>query len=248
MKTLIANFKMNMSPSQTKDYLMTFLSRVNNEKLDITLCLPYTSLFVANYLCKDKKIRLGAQNICDEEEGKNTGEISGAMLKDCGVDYVIVGHSERRKKFKEDGKSINKRIKIALKNGIGIILCVGESLSERNTLKTYEVLQEQIETALKGLYENELERVIIAYEPIWAVGTGETPTSKEIETAVKEIRNVVCNDFSKSASENIRIVYGGSIDDKNIKQFLNIKNLNGYLVGHACLDVNEFIKICSLVR
>lgn len=248
MKTLIANFKMNLTPSQTKDYLMTFLSRVDCEKLDLTLCLPYTSLMVGNILCKGKNIRLGAQNISDEESGRNTGEISGSMLKDSGVDYVIVGHSERRKKFKEDGKAINKKIKIALKNGIGLILCVGESLAERNTLKSYEVLRDQIETALKGLYENELERITIAYEPVWAVGSGKTPTAKEIESAVKEIRKVILDDFSQNASENIKVIYGGSIDSKNIKQFVNCKKLDGFLVGQSCLDPNEFLKICALVR
>lgn len=248
MKTLIANFKMNMTPTQTKDYLITFLSRVDSEKLDLTLCLPYTSLFIGDFWCADKNIRLGAQNLSDEEEGRNTGEISGAMLKDSGVDYVIVGHSERRKRFKEDGKSINRKIKIGLKNGLGLILCVGESLAERNTLKTYEVLKEQIESALKGLYENELERIIIAYEPVWAVGSGKTPSPKEIEEAVKEIRKVVCDDFSLGASESIRIVYGGSVDSKNIRQLNSCKNINGFLIGQACLDPNEFLKICSLVR
>ena len=248
MNTLIANFKMNMSPEETKNYLITFLSRYESDKLDLTLCLPYTSLYVGNYLCKGKRIRIGAQNLSDEETGRNTGEVSGNMLKGSGVDYVIVGHSERRKKFKEDSKAINRKIKVALKNGIGLILCVGESLIDRNTLKTKEVLKEQIEGALKGLYENELERVIIAYEPIWAVGTGQTPSAKEIDSAVKEVREVISDDFSEVASKSIRIVYGGSIDSKNVKQFLSCKNIDGFLVGHACLDANEFLKICSLVR
>ena len=121
-------------------------------------------------------------------------------------------------------------------------------MAERNTLKTYEVLKEQIESALKGLYENELERIIIAYEPVWAVGSGKTPSPKEIEEAVKEIRKVVCDDFSLGASESIRIVYGGSVDSKNIKQLNSCKNINGFLIGQACLDPNEFLKICSLVR
>lgn len=246
MRTLIANFKMNLTPSETKDYLMAFLSRFDGSKIDLTLCLPYTSLGIGTLLCRDKNVRLGAQNLSDEEQGKNTGEISGAMLKDSGVDYVIIGHSERRKKFKEDTKTINKKIKVALKNGLGVILCVGESLTERNTLKTFEVLREQIECALKGLYENELERIIIAYEPIWAIGSGKTPTKNEIEGAVKEIRHIIKDDFSENASISIKVVYGGSIDSKNIKQFLSAKKLDGFLVGGACLDPNEFLKITSL--
>ncbi len=244
---VIANLKMNLTPSETKDYLMTLLPRFDG-KVDLTLCLPYTSLAVGKFLCEGKKaVRLGSQNINDEEEGRSTGEISGRMLKDAGVDYTIVGHSERRKRFKEDGKCINRKIKSALKNGLGIILCVGESLAERNTLKTFVSLKEQIEEALKGLYENELERIIIAYEPIWAIGSGKTPTAKEISQAVKEIRRIIKDDFSQSASEKINVVYGGSIDSKNIKQFTNCKNLNGFLIGGASIDPNNLLKIISLI-
>lgn len=245
INTIIANFKMNKTESEVKDYLMTFLPRYEG-KVDLTLCLPFTALHVGRYLCQGHDIRLGAQNISDEEEGRCTGEISGRMLKDSGVDFVIVGHSERRKKFKEDSKIINKKIKFALKNGIGVILCVGESLAERNTLKTFETLRDQLESALKGMYENELERIVVAYEPIWAIGTGKTPTAKEIGQAVKEIRRVIADDFSKNASENIKVVYGGSIDSKNVKQFTGCKNLDGFLIGGACLEPNNFLKIISL--
>ena len=243
---VIANFKMNQTPKETRDYLMAFLPRFEG-KVDLTLCLPYTSLYVGQYLCEDKDIRLGSQNISEEEEGRSTGEISGRMLKASGVDYCLIGHSERRKRFKEDSRVINKKIKAALKNGLGVILCVGESLTERNTLKTYEVLQEQIEDALKGLYENELERITIAYEPVWSIGSGKTPTAKEIEQAVKEIRQVIKNDFSEVSAQEINVVYGGSVDSKNVKQFTSIKGLNGFLIGGASLDPNNLLKIISLV-
>lgn len=243
---VIANFKMNQTPKETRDYLMAFLPRFEG-KVDLTLCLPYTSLYVGQYLCEDRDIRLGSQNISEEEEGRSTGEISGRMLKASGVDYCLIGHSERRKRFKEDSRVINKKIKAALKNGLGVILCVGESLTERNTLKTYEVLQEQIEDALKGLYENELERITIAYEPVWSIGSGKTPTAKEIEQAVKEIRQVIKNDFSEVSAQEINVVYGGSVDSKNVKQFTSIKGLNGFLIGGASLDPNNLLKIISLV-
>ena len=243
---VIANFKMNQTPKETRDYLMAFLPRFEG-KVDLTLCLPYTSLYVGQYLCEDRDIRLGSQNISEEEEGRSTGEISGRMLKASGVDYCLIGHSERRKRFKEDSRVINKKIKAALKNGLGVILCVGESLTERNTLKTYEVLQEQIEDALKGLYENELERITIAYEPVWSIGSGKTPTAKEIEHAVKEIRQVIKNDFSEVSAKEINVVYGGSVDSKNVKQFTSIKGLNGFLIGGASLDPNNLLKIISLV-
>lgn len=243
---VIANFKMNQTPKETRDYLMAFLPRFEG-KVDLTLCLPYTSLYVGQYLCEDRDIRLGSQNISEEEEGRSTGEISGRMLKASGVDYCLIGHSERRKRFKEDSRVINKKIKAALKNGLGVILCVGESLTERNTLKTYEVLKEQIEDALKGLYENELERITIAYEPVWSIGSGKTPTAKEIEQAVKEIRQVIKNDFSEVSAQEINVVYGGGVDSKNVKQFTSIKGLNGFLIGGASLDPNNLLKIISLV-
>ncbi len=243
---VIANFKMNQTPEETKNYLMTFLSRFD-EKVDLTLCLPYTSLSTGEYLCRGRAVRLGSQNISEDEEGKTTGEISGRMLKASGVDFCLVGHSERRKRFKEDSKVINKKIKAALKNGLGVILCVGESLVERNTLKTYEVLREQIKDALKGLYENELERIVIAYEPVWAIGTEKTPLAKEITQAVNEIRKVIADDFSQVSASNIKVVYGGSVDSKNVKQFTNCKNLNGLLIGGACLEPNSLLKIISLL-
>ena len=249
MKKIIANFKMNFTPSMTKEYLIQLLARyADSDKVKLCLSFPYTSLAIAKFLLDKRKISLGAQNICDEEEGKNTGEINGAMLKDAGVNYVIIGHSERRKKFKEDNKSINHKIKIALKNGLSVILCVGESLADYNTLKTFDVLTEQLEAALKGLYENELENITIAYEPIWAIGTGITPTAAEIDKACKTIRNVIKEDFSQKASENIEIDYGGSVNSKNISKFKNLKYSNGFLVGGACLDLGAFLQIISTIE
>ena len=189
------------------------------------------------------EISIGGQNLCDEEEGKCTGEISGKMLKSAGAEFVIVGHSERRTKFKENARSINKKIKIALKNRLKVILCVGESLAERNTLKMLESLKVQIEEALKGLYENELENIVIAYEPVWAIGSGKVPTNKEIETSVRAIRKVIADDFSAKAGENITVVYGGSIDAKNAPTINRVKNLNGMLIGGSCLDPNLFATI-----
>ncbi len=243
MKYVIANFKMNKTISETKSYLINLIPKVKRGDHNLILCIPSPSLTTAQYLLSETDIFLGAQNICDEEKGGCTGEVSGEMLKDAGADYVIVGHSERRTKFKENARSINKKIKIALKNRIKVILCVGENLAERNTLKMLESLKNQIEEALKGLYENELEHVIIAYEPIWAIGSGKTPTNKEIETSVKAIRKVIADDFSAKAGENIVVVYGGSIDNKNAALINKAKGLNGLLIGGACLDGDNFAQI-----
>ena len=243
MKYVIANFKMNKNVDEMKSYLINLIPRVKAGKHNLVLCLPAVALTTANYLLKETDIAIGGQNLCDEEADKCTGEISGEMLKSAGATYVIVGHSERRTKFKENARSINKKIKIALKNRLKVILCVGENLAERNTLKMLESLKIQIEDALKGLYENELEHVIIAYEPIWAIGSGKVPTNKEIETSVKAIRKVITDDFSAKAGENIAVVYGGSIDSKNAPIIKKVKGIDGMLIGKSCLDWDHFSQI-----
>lgn len=244
-KIVIANFKMNKTPSETKQYLISFLSKYEDYKTDLILALPYTSLSIAKFMIDKREISLGAQNLCDDDEKGCTGEISGKMLSDSGVSHVLVGHSERRAKFKEDSKTINKKIKNGLKNRLSIILCVGESLADKNTMKTLSTLRMQIEEALKGLYENELENLIIAYEPVWAIGSGKTPSPKEIENAVRAIRKVVEEDFSKKAAQEIRVVYGGSITPKNISKFASIEGLDGILVGGASLESSVFLQIIN---
>ncbi len=246
MKKIVANFKMNATVEETKRYFINFLAKVDSAKAELTFCLPYTSLATGNYFLKGTGIKLGAQNLADEDEGKCTGEISGRMLVDAGAEAVIIGHSERRAKFKESNKTINKKIKVALKNRLDIILCVGESLTEKNTLKTLETLKAQIEEGLKGLYENELENITIAYEPIWAIGNGKNATVKEIEYAVKAIRKVLTDDFSEKAGKETKVLYGGSVNIKNIQSILKAKGIDGVLIGGACLDANGFVNLINL--
>ena len=245
-KHIIANIKMNQTPEESKFYLASIISKASalvDKRL--TICLPYTSLNLGKMMLSGTEITLGAQNIAEEEEGLLTGEISGRMLKGCGVKRVIVGHSERRSRFKESGQAINKKIKIALKNGLQVILCVGESLVEKNTLKTVASLTAQIDECLKGLYENELENIIIAYEPVWAIGSGKTASVKDIEYGVKAIRKAVENNFSEKAGKEIEVVYGGSLNGKNITSIYNAEGLNGVLVGGACLDAQAFLRMIS---
>ena len=247
MRKVIGNFKMHQTPTQTKEYLLQFMSKVDGTKNEVVLCLPATSLTTAKYMVSGSNIKLGGQNICDDDHAKTTGEISGDMLKDAGAEYVIVGYSERRTKFKENFRTNNKKIKLAFKNRLKVILCVGENLTERNTLKMLESLKIQIEESLKGIYENELERVVIAYEPIWAIGSGKLPTNKELDRAVKAIRKVITDDFSEKAGQSIQIVYGGSLDAKNVNQYLKLNTINGFLVGGSCLDPLEFATIVKEV-
>ena len=244
-KQVIANFKMNMTPSEIKNYIISLAPNFKSEKVDITLALPFVALSLGKFLLSGTNIFVGAQNLSEEESGTFTGETSGAMLKDIGVQSVIVGHSERRSKFKETGRAINKKIKIALKNRLQVILCVGETLTDKNSMKTLSVLSGQIDEALKGLYENELENILIAYEPVWAIGTGKVATSKEIEEGVKAIRKSIEHSFSKKAGEEIGVLYGGSINAKNISQIISCKGVNGVLVGGACLDCANFMHIIS---
>ena len=242
---IYSNFKMNKTSSEVKKYFYEFVLKKEKLNHTFTFFIPYTSLSLAKFLVQGSGIRIGGQNISDEESGERTGDISALMLKDIGTDSVLLGHHERRTKYKESNKEINKKIKLALKNGLEVVLCVGETLTERNTLKGKESLKVQIEEALKGLYENELENIVIAYEPVWAVGTGVVPNAKEIEKAVHVIRKVISEDFSTEAGEKINVVYGGSINTKNAATIGRISTLDGVLVGNASLNGDNLVKIAE---
>lgn len=242
---IYANFKMNKTSSEIKEYFFEFLPLAKGIKHEFSFMLPFTSIALGKFLTEGSGVEIGGQNLCDEENGENTGEVSARMLKDEGVASVIVGHHERKAKYKESNKTINKKIKLALKNGLEVVLCVGENSTERNTLKGLESLRTQIEEALKGLYENELESIVIAYEPVWAVGTGVLPTPKEIEKAVSAIRKVIREDFSTEAGEKITVIYGGSINEKNAVQIGKIQTLDGVFVGNSSLKSENLIKIAG---
>ena len=202
MKKIIANLKMNQTVSETKEYLMKLVPKFDG-KHELTLCLPYTSLYLAKFLTDGSPIKIGAQNMSDEEQGAFTGEISGQMLKDLGVSSVIIGHSEDRIKFRETNKIVNKKIKLALKNSLQVIFCIGENKAEKIADKTKSVLAGQIEEGLKGLYENELENIVIAYEPVWTIGTENPLTNKEIETT-KEQEQLKAKEAQQKALSTIK--------------------------------------------
>lgn len=237
-KIIIANFKMNTVPSEMKGYCMQLATKTTGSKNKIIICPPYTHFCIAKQFLDGSKIEIGAQNVSDVEAGKNTGEISASMLKDAGVTYCIVGHSERRSKFKETDRLINKKIKMALSQGLKVILCIGEDKVTREAKEASQFVKKQLDDALKGIYENELESVIVAYEPIWAIGTGKTATLKDIEKMVGVLRKEIAylyNDKTK-----INIVYGGSIDINNYKKIISLPCLDGVLIGGASLDVDNF--------
>lgn len=242
-KIVIANFKMNQTQTETKDYMIDLVARMKGEKTKVVVCPPFTSLPKAYSLTKKTNVLLGAQNIHFEPSGAHTGEISAAMLKEVGVSYVIVGHSERRKEFKETNAVINKKIKAALGGDLKVIFCVGETQNERNANRTEEVLKTEIEQGLSGLYENELEGIVVAYEPIWAIGTGVNATEKQISSAMSTIRKIIKELFSEKAAKEIVVVYGGSVNKQNAKKIMQQNDVDGVLVGGASLVAEDFFEI-----
>lgn len=239
-RLIIGNFKMNTKPSEFKAYAMTLVTKTKGTANQVVVCPPFTHLFLAKELLVGTEVEYGAQNISEEEKGALTGEISANMIKDLGATYVILGHSERRAKAKESDKQINKKIKTALANGLKVVLCVGESLQTRENKGACAFVKKQLEDDLKGIYENELDSVIIAYEPIWAIGTGRIATNMDITKMAQTIRRQVEYLYSEKAGKEIQILYGGSVNLNNYKKILSNENINGALIGGACLDVDGF--------
>lgn len=241
---LIANLKMNKTDSEIKEYIDTLEENLKSLKnrSKLVLCLPYTSLYLAKKY-KGDNFTFGAQNMHEEESGQFTGEISAKMLSEMNVKFVLIGHSERRKYFNETNERISKKIKTALRYGFQIILCVGETRSQRNTGKTYSTLEKQITEALSGIYENELKSIIIAYEPVWAIGTGNVADDNDITRAAQEIKKIITHNYSDMASRQIQIIYGGSLTSQNSAKIFKNQEIVGALVGGASLDPNEFAKM-----
>ena len=245
-KLIFGNFKMNMDIKQTEEYSDGLLPKIANSKNEIAIFPPFTNLMFAKQKFTSSKVLLGAQNLSSEINGPFTGEVSASMLKNVGVNYVLVGHSERRKLFLEKNETLNKKIKMALSQGLKVVLCVGETKYERTNKKYKEVIEKEISEGLKGLYENELKNIIIAYEPVWAIGTGLVPNNKQIEEIAKIIREEISKEYNSSAGKNIKILYGGSVNSQNAKQFACLDGINGLLVGGASLKIDEFAKICNI--
>ncbi len=240
-KNIIAgNWKMNFSASETRKFLSSLLPKLRDAKCEVVVCPPFTSLEAAREILKGSNVKLGAQNIYFEEKGAFTGEISPEMLKDLEVSYVILGHSERRTYFCEKDEDINKKIFTCLKYGFTPILCVGETLEERESGNMENVLRGQLEKDFKNVSKEECEKVVIAYEPIWAIGTGKTATSQEADDTIGFIRSVLKDIYDEKVSENVVILYGGSVKPTTIKEQMSMKNIDGALVGGASLVENDF--------
>ena len=244
-KVIAGNWKMNMLPNEAIEYIQALESMVKDSKAEVILCVPYTDLFYCLMNAQGTNIKIGAQNMHFEEKGAFTGEISGKMLKSIGVEYVIIGHSERRQYFAETDETVNKKVKAAFEYELKPIVCVGETLEEREAGKTEEIITNQTRLALNGLSSEQVKNTIIAYEPIWAIGTGKTATSEDANNSIKSIRNEIRKIFGEDVSENVLIQYGGSVKSSNAKELFSMSDIDGGLVGGASLKPDEFSKIVN---
>ena len=244
-KVIAGNWKMNMLPDAAIRFIDEITPMVKDTENEVVLCVPYTDLFYALLAAQNTNIKIGAQNMHWEESGAYTGEVSGKMLKAIGVEYVIIGHSERRQYFAETDETVNKKLKAAFANDLKPIVCVGETLEQREDGMANDIITSQTEKALDGLTEEQVANTIIAYEPIWAIGTGKTATSEDANNAIKAIRNKISNLYGQNVSERVIIQYGGSVKSTNAQELFSMSDIDGGLVGGASLKVDEFAKIVN---
>jgi len=244
-KTIIAgNWKMYKNITQAIE-LSSGLKRefFDDQDIDIVICPPFTALASVHEVTDDSPVQLGAQDTYWQEEGAFTGEVSPSMLKDAGCKFVIIGHSERRQFFGETNESVNKKIKAVLKVGLNPIACVGETLGEREAGRTFEILDSHIKNGLKDISEKELLKIVVAYEPVWAIGTGKTATVAQAQEAHKYIRSLLTGIYDKDTAELVRIQYGGSVNPENISELLHQPDVDGALVGGGSLLLDSFAGI-----
>jgi triosephosphate isomerase len=244
-KILAANWKMNLTNSEAESYLETFLSEIGQiNDVEIVIIPPFTAIpALVSASEKVAFLRIGAQNMHWEKNGAFTGEVSAAMLRALYVKYVIVGHSERRTLFGETDEVVNRKVRAALDAGLRPILCVGESLHERDSGQVEEVLRRQLHKGLENVVEKDLPEIVVAYEPCWAIGTGRTATPAEAEQSHAFIRSDLSELFGATTADRVRIQYGGSVKPENAEDLMRQKNIDGALIGGASLDPRSFARI-----
>jgi triosephosphate isomerase (TIM) len=241
---MAGNWKMNKTTGEAIDLVRELKAAISGVKgVEVAVAPPFTALYAVCKELEGSSIRLAAQNLYWEEKGAFTGEVSPLMLKEVGCHYVIIGHSERRQFFGETDETVNRRIKAALAQGLKVIFCIGEILKEREEGKTFSVIERQVEDGLKNLSDKEMKNMVIAYEPVWAIGTGKTATPGQAEEVHRFIRGKIEKLYSREVSEEIRIQYGGSVTPENIKGLMEQANIDGALVGGASLKAESFSKI-----
>ena len=242
-KPIIAgNWKMNKTPSEARELVSALVPLVQDAKCDVVVCTPAVDFAAVSEVIKDTNIKLGAENMHWKESGAYTGELSAAMLKESGVEYVILGHSERRQYFGETDATVNQRVLAAVKAGLTPIICVGETKEEREAGYTNALVTYQTQIALSGLTADEVKNVVIAYEPVWAIGTGLTATDEQANETIGVIREAVRAAYG-DAADDVRIQYGGSMNPKNCKGLMAQPEIDGGLIGGASLKAEDFSKV-----
>ena len=245
-KPIIAgNWKMNKTVAECRELITALLPKVKDAKCDVVVCVPFTDIALAAELTKGSNVEVGAQNIAWADSGAFTGEISAAMLLEAGAKYVIIGHSERRQYFGETDKTVNARLVQALKNGLKPIVCVGEMLNEREGGLTDKVCRTQVVGAFDGISAEDAAKVVIAYEPVWAIGTGKTATDEQANETIGYIRSVVKELYGEKIADGMRIQYGGSMNAKNVEGLMAQEQIDGGLIGGASLKPDDFAYIVN---
>ncbi|MDK2805220.1 MAG: triosephosphate isomerase [Thermoanaerobacterium sp.] len=236
---------MHMTPSEAVNLVNELKPLVADTDVEVVVIPPFVDLVDVKKALDGSNIKLGAQNMHWEEKGAFTGEVSPLMLKEIGVEYVVIGHSERRQYFAETDETVNRKVKSALNHGLKPIVCVGETLSQREDGKAFDVVREQTKKALDGVLKTDVTNVVIAYEPIWAIGTGKTATSKDANDVIKVIRETIASIYDTSTANDVRIQYGGSVKPDNAKELMSESDIDGALVGGASLKAQDFTKIVN---
>ena len=245
-KPIIAgNWKMHKTIAEAVEFVNDIKDKVNNTDVEAVICAPFTLLKDLKEATKGTNIKIGAQNMHYADQGAFTGEISAPMLKELNIDYVVLGHSERRQYFNETNETVNKKVIKALEAGIDPILCVGETLEEREASETKNVCKEQTEKALIGVSAEDMKKVVIAYEPVWAIGTGKTATAEDANDVIAYIREVVKGLYGEEISEEVRIQYGGSVKPSNVAEIMNQSDIDGALVGGASLLASDYTELVN---
>ena len=242
---IAGNWKMHMKREEAAQLAQALVTQLQDGKHRYLVAPSFTLLETVSSIIEGTNIRLGAQNCAPEEQGAHTGEVSVLQLKDLGVQTIILGHSERRHIYKEDDELINKKVKLALKHGFEVILCIGELLEEREAGKVEEVCERQTVKGLEGVSAGDLNNVVIAYEPVWAIGTGKTATPEDAEAVHAFVRKVIARLYGEAAADKIIIQYGGSVKPDNAKDLMAMQNIDGALVGGASLKTDTFVPIAK---
>ncbi|MCB1114009.1 MAG: triose-phosphate isomerase [Chlamydiia bacterium] len=242
---IVGNWKMYKTLAEAMDFIKATRDAARDSQADVRLAVPYTLIRETSELAGDGPFTIGGQNMNDASEGAFTGEVSGEMLLDAGAKFVILGHSERRGYYNETDEFINRKVHRALKDGLEIILCVGESNEDHSEGRIKEKLEAQLLGSLEGVKPEDFEYIAIAYEPVWAIGTGKPATSEEVSEESKIIRGIIADKWGKTVADELTLLYGGSVNDENAQNYLSKKNIDGLLIGSASLNSDTFVNIIS---